>query len=79
MIIANIPETQLEAIAAKAQAALPLAVNGRIEKACRLVRSASVEVHVPRLRVSGAGRLVCPSHRRGDGHPVSQVGHADVR
>jgi hypothetical protein len=45
MIIRDIPEDQLSAIAAKAQAALPIAVNGRIEKAIRLVRSASVELH----------------------------------
>ena len=45
MIIHDIPEAQLSAIAAKAKAALPVAVNGRLEKALRLVRSASVELH----------------------------------
>jgi hypothetical protein len=45
MIVHDIPEAQIAAIAAKAKATLPLAVNGRIEKACRLVRSASVELH----------------------------------
>jgi hypothetical protein len=45
MIIRDIPEDQLSALAAKAQAALPIAVNGRIEKAIRLMRSASVELH----------------------------------
>jgi uncharacterized Zn finger protein len=38
-------EAQIETIAAQAKAALPTAVNGRIEKAVRLVRSGSVELH----------------------------------
>jgi hypothetical protein len=45
MIMTTWNETALLALAAKAQTALPPAVNGRIDKACRLVRSASVELH----------------------------------
>jgi len=45
MIIHDIPDAQLHAIAARAKAALPLEVNGRIEKAIRLVRGANVELH----------------------------------
>jgi hypothetical protein len=39
------PDAQIQAIALQAAAALPRAVNGRIEKAVRLVQSASVELH----------------------------------
>jgi hypothetical protein len=45
MIFQHTSDTQLHALAARATAALPTAVNGRIEKACRLIRSASVELH----------------------------------
>jgi len=38
-------DSQIAAIAAQAKAALPAAVNGRLEKAVRLVRSSSVELH----------------------------------
>jgi hypothetical protein len=38
-------ESQIQALADRAKAALPAQVNGRIEKAVRLVRSASVELH----------------------------------
>jgi len=38
-------DAQIDAIAAQAKAALPAAVNGRLEKAVRLVRSSSVELH----------------------------------
>src|SRR5712691_6092495 len=36
---------QLEALVAQARTVLPAAVNGRLDKAVRLVRSASVTVH----------------------------------
>jgi hypothetical protein len=45
MLIQALPDDQLQALAAKAKAGLPAAVNGRIEKACRLLQSASVELH----------------------------------
>jgi hypothetical protein len=38
-------DSQIQAIADRAKASLPAQVNGRIEKAVRLVRSASVELH----------------------------------
>jgi hypothetical protein len=38
-------DAHIDVIAAQAKAALPAAVNGRIEKAVRLVRSGSVELH----------------------------------
>jgi hypothetical protein len=39
------PDAQIDAIAAQAKTALPAAINGRLEKAIRLVRSGSVELH----------------------------------
>jgi hypothetical protein len=39
------PDALITTIAAQAKAALPAAVNGRVEKAERLLRSASVELH----------------------------------
>ena len=39
------PESQIHALAERAKASLPAAVNGRIAKAVRLVQSASVVVH----------------------------------
>jgi hypothetical protein len=38
-------DTALLALAERARAALPVAVNGRIEKAVRLVQTASVDLH----------------------------------
>jgi hypothetical protein len=38
-------DAQIDAMAVLAKAALPAAINGRLEKAVRLVRSSSVELH----------------------------------
>jgi hypothetical protein len=39
------PDAQIDAMAVLAKAALPTAINGRLEKAVRLVKSGSVELH----------------------------------
>jgi hypothetical protein len=44
-MISLFTDAQIETIAAQAKAALPGAINGRLEKAVRLVRSGSVELH----------------------------------